>query len=65
METKAAAERVYDAIFDKMRYESRTPDAEPYADLMTKMFHHVMVDRIERAINGETVKTFEEEAREK
>ncbi len=63
MDTKAAAERVYDAAFGDMKYVSADALYAPQCDMLNKVFRHVMVQRIERAINGEPVESFDEEAK--
>lgn len=50
---RAAAERVYQAIFQDAFYEARQAGQKEVADVLSRVFHHSMVERIEAALRGE------------
>lgn len=50
---RAAAERVYQALFEEEFYWSIDPSKQPVADQLTRVFKESMIARIEAAIRGE------------
>lgn len=50
---KAAATRVFDALFKGTVYESRTPEYVGAADALTKVFRHHYIAVIAEAIRGQ------------
>lgn len=52
---RAAAERVYSALFDsdEFRYQATRADCQHLADTLTAVFRHSMIERIEAALRGE------------
>ena len=51
-EIKAAATRVFNALFKGTIYESRTPEYVDAADALTKIFRHHYTELIAGAIRG-------------
>ena len=51
-EVKAAATRVFDALFKGTVYESRTPEYVGAANVLTKVFRHHYIELIAGAIRG-------------
>lgn len=53
MDIDAAVDRVYNAIFDGTQFSARTPEQQPMADTLTKLFEHWMKEKIREALTAD------------